>query len=65
MDTEKVESVLNHLVINSEAEMWYDLLPVAAKADWRKFETTPELNWPREIVVMVTIAKKRAKLTKE
>ena len=64
-DSKKVESVLNHLAINSEVEMWYDSLPAATKADWKKFKATFKLNWPRETVVKISIAEIIAKLTRE
>ena len=64
-DSEKIENVLNHLVMNSEAEIWYDSLDATTRSNWKKFEAMFEKNWPRETVAMVTIAKKRAKLTKE
>ena len=63
--TEKIESVLNHLAMNSEAEIWYDSLDATIRSDWKKFEAMFEKNWPREMVAIVTITEKRAKLTKE
>ena len=51
--------------MNSKAEIWYDSLDVTTKSNWKKFKAMFEKNWPREMVVTVTITEKRAKLTKE
>ena len=65
-DEEKIESVLNHLATNSESEIWfYSLNQTMARKDWKLFEAAFETNWPRETVVTVTLAEKRARLTKE
>ena len=64
-DEERIESVLNHLATNSEAEVWYYALDAAKRKDWKLFEAAFEANWPRETVVTITLAEKRAKLTKE
>ena len=65
-DEEKIESVLNHLATNSELEIWfYSLNQTTARKDWKLFEAAFETNWPRETVVTVTLAEKRARLTKE
>ena len=65
-DEEKIESVLNHLATNSESEIWfYSLNQTTVRKDWKLFEVAFETNWPREMVVMVTLAEKRARLTKE
>ena len=65
-DKEKVESVLNHLATNSEAEVWfYSLDKATMRKDWKLFEAAFETNWPMEMVVTVSLSEKRAKLTKE
>ena len=58
-------SILNHLVTNSEPEVWYYGLNAATRTDWKLFEMAFEANWPREMVATVTLAEKRAKLMKE
>ena len=63
-DDEKMDSVLNHLAMNSEAEVWFHGLGNTAKGNWKAFEVAFEKNWPREIVKPVTLAEKRARLTK-
>ena len=64
-DEERIESVLNHLVTNSEAEVWYYALNMTKRKDWKLFEAAFEANWLQETVVMITLAEKRAKLMKE
>ena len=65
-DEEKVESVLNHLATNLEAEVWfYGLDKVTRRKDWKLFEVAFETNWLRETVATVLLLEKRAKLTKE
>ena len=64
-DKERIESVLNHLATNSEAEVWYYALDAAKRKDWKFFEAAFEANWPREMVVTITLVEKRAKLMKE
>ena len=58
-------SILNHLVTNSELEVWYYGLNAATRTDWKLFEMAFKANWPRETVATVTLAEKRAKLMKE
>ena len=64
-DSEKIESVLNHLLTNSKVEIWYDSLDATIRSDWKKFKAMFKKNWPREMVATVTITEKRAKLSKE
>ena len=63
-DDEKMDSVLNHLATNSEAEVWLQGLGNATKSNWKAFKTAFEINWPQEIIKPITLAEKRAKLTK-
>ena len=64
-DDKKIEGVLNHLATNSESEVWYYGLNAATRTDWKLFKVAFEANWLREMVATVTLAEKRAKLTKE
>lgn len=64
-DEEKVDSVLNHLATNSEAETWYQALTQPIKDSWKQFEAEFEKNWPREVIQPVTVAEKRTKLRNE
>ena len=63
-DDEKMDSILNHLATNSEVEVLFQGLGNAAKSNWKVFEAAFEMNWPWEIIKPVTLAEKRAKLTK-
>ena len=63
-DDEKMDSILNHLATNLEAEVWFQDLGNATKSNWKAFEAAFEMNWPQEIIKPITLAEKRAKLTK-
>ena len=63
-DDEKMDSILNHLATNLEAEVWFHGLSNTTKSNWKAFKTAFKKNWSWEIIKPVTLAEKRARLMK-
>ena len=64
-DTFKAKQLENSFATNSVAETWFDSLPLATIKDWDLLEATFKVQWPKEIVVAVTVEQRRVRLRNE
>lgn len=61
----KAKQLENGFATNSVAETWYEALPAATTKDWELLEAAFKVQWPKEVVVAVTVEQRRARLRNE
>lgn len=64
-DTFKAKQLENGLATNSVAELWFDTLDAATKADWDRLEIAFKARWPKEVIVPPTVEQRRSRLRAE
>jgi hypothetical protein len=64
-DAFKVKQLENGFATNSVAELWFDALSAATKADWARLEAAFKTRWPKEVVVPPTVEQRHARLRAE
>jgi hypothetical protein len=64
-DTFKAKQLENGFATNSVAELWFDALSAATKADWDRLEAVFKVRWPKEVIVPPTIEQRHSQLRAE
>ena len=64
-DTFKAKQLENGFATNLVAELWFDALNAATKADWDLLETAFKTRWPKEVIIPPTVEQRRSQLRAE
>ena len=64
-DVFKAKQLENGFATNSVAELWFDALDAATKADWDLLEAAFKARWPKEVIVPPTVEQRRSRLRAE
>jgi len=64
-DVFKAKQLENGFATNSIAELWFDALEAAVKADWCLLKAAFKTRWPKEVIVPPTVEQRRARLRAE
>jgi len=64
-DTFKAKQLENGFATNSVAELWFNALNAATKADWDLLETAFKTRWPKEVIIPPTVEQRRSRLRAE
>jgi hypothetical protein len=55
LDTFKAKQLENGFATNSAAELWFDALKAATKADWDLLKIAFKARWPKEVIVPLMV----------